>query len=61
MRKSTCLFASCLLFTVINAKQQPERQNAIKDAFLHAWDGYKQYAFGHDELKPISNTPSDSR
>ncbi|KAI8882041.1 glycoside hydrolase family 47 protein [Backusella circina FSU 941] len=61
MRKSTCLIASCLFFTFINANQQPERQNAIKDAFLHAWNGYKRYAYGHDELKPVSNTPSDSR
>jgi hypothetical protein len=27
-------------------------------AFLHAWDGYKQYAWGQDELKPISKTSS---
>ncbi|HUX61869.1 MAG TPA: glycoside hydrolase family 47 protein, partial [Ignavibacteriaceae bacterium] len=26
----------------------------IKNEFLHAWDGYKKYAWGHDELKPIS-------
>ena len=27
--------------------------------FLHAWNGYKQYAWGHDELKPLSKTHSD--
>jgi len=27
--------------------------------FLHAWNGYKQYAWGHDELKPLSKTYSD--
>jgi hypothetical protein len=26
----------------------------VKTEFLHAWDGYKKYAWGHDELKPIS-------
>ncbi len=26
----------------------------IREAFLHAWDGYAQYAWGHDELKPLS-------
>lgn len=26
------------------------------DAFLHAWAAYKKYAWGHDELKPISQT-----
>lgn len=31
----------------------------IKNEFLHAWDGYKKYAWGHDELKPISETYKD--
>ncbi|KAI8073291.1 glycosyl hydrolase family 47-domain-containing protein [Gongronella butleri] len=31
------------------------RQNAIKDAFLHAWRGYSEHAMGHDELKPVTN------
>ena len=29
-------------------------QEKIVEAFLHAWTGYKQYAWGHDELKPLS-------
>ena len=28
----------------------------VKDAFLHAWSGYKQYAWGTDALKPLSKT-----
>lgn len=31
----------------------------VKAAFLHAWDGYKKYAWGHDELKPLSKTYYD--
>lgn len=31
-----------------------ERQKAVLDAFKHAWHGYKQYAWGHDNLKPLS-------
>ncbi|XP_068104857.1 endoplasmic reticulum mannosyl-oligosaccharide 1,2-alpha-mannosidase isoform X2 [Hyperolius riggenbachi] len=31
-----------------------ERQEAVIEAFRHAWTGYKQFAWGHDELKPIS-------
>jgi mannosyl-oligosaccharide alpha-1,2-mannosidase len=38
-----------------------ERAAAVKEAFTHAWDGYSKYAFGHDELHPVSNTYSDSR
>jgi mannosidase alpha-like ER degradation enhancer 2 len=26
----------------------------VRAEFLHAWNGYKQYAWGHDELKPLS-------
>lgn len=37
------------------------RANAVKEAFQHAWDGYKKYAFPHDELHPVSNGYGDSR
>eukprot|EP00118_Oscarella_pearsei_P028265 m.1786 g.1786 ORF g.1786 m.1786 type:complete len:620 (+) comp7842_c0_seq1:46-1905(+) len=36
-----------------------ERQNAVVAAFKHAWKGYKTYAWGHDELKPISKSYSE--
>ena len=26
---------------------------------LHAWNGYKKYAWGHDALKPLSQKPFD--
>ncbi|KAF7585273.1 maturation of Asn-linked oligosaccharides protein [Aspergillus hancockii] len=37
------------------------RADAVKEAFVHAWDGYKRYAYPHDELHPISNGYGDSR
>jgi mannosyl-oligosaccharide alpha-1,2-mannosidase len=36
-----------------------ERQEKVVEAFLHAWKGYKDYAWGHDHLKPISKTYND--
>ncbi|XP_032396262.1 endoplasmic reticulum mannosyl-oligosaccharide 1,2-alpha-mannosidase isoform X1 [Etheostoma spectabile] len=33
-----------------------DRLEAVRDAFRHAWKGYKEYAWGHDELKPISRS-----
>lgn len=33
------------------------RQKSVVDAFSHAWKGYKKYAWGRDELKPISHQP----
>jgi hypothetical protein len=38
-----------------------ERSDAVKAAFEFAWNGYKKYAFPHDELHPVSNSYSDSR
>jgi hypothetical protein len=31
----------------------------VKDEFLHAWSGYRQYAWGHDALLPLSKAPRD--
>lgn len=31
----------------------------VKTEFLHAWDNYKRYAWGHDELRPLGKTPFD--
>jgi len=31
----------------------------IKAEILHAWRGYERYAWGHDELKPVTKTAHD--
>jgi mannosidase alpha-like ER degradation enhancer 2 len=31
----------------------------VREEFLHAWRGYERYAWGHDELKPVSRTARD--
>jgi ER degradation enhancer, mannosidase alpha-like 2 len=33
--------------------------DSVKAEFLHAWNGYKKYCWGHDDLKPISKTCRD--
>ncbi|CAF0845338.1 unnamed protein product [Adineta ricciae] len=35
-----------------------ERQIAVRDAMRHAWKAYRTYAWGFDELEPISKRPS---
>ncbi|KAF8408915.1 hypothetical protein HHK36_004985 [Tetracentron sinense] len=35
------------------------RQQNVKEAFIHAWSGYKKYAMGHDELMPLSQRGID--
>jgi mannosidase alpha-like ER degradation enhancer 2 len=36
-----------------------QRANEVRQEFLHAWNGYKKYAWGHDDLKPLSKTHHD--
>jgi ER degradation enhancer, mannosidase alpha-like 2 len=36
-----------------------EMADRVRQEFLHAWNGYKQYAWGHDALKPLSKTARD--
>ncbi|PHT55617.1 Mannosyl-oligosaccharide 1,2-alpha-mannosidase MNS3, partial [Capsicum baccatum] len=43
-------------------RKEPEwvaRQQKVKDAFIHAWSGYKAYAMGYDELMPLSRRGVD--
>src|SRR5215470_13650493 len=45
------------------AKPAPDGDRAmaarVRQEFLHAWNGYRKYAWGHDELKPLSKTSRD--
>ncbi|KAK7143301.1 hypothetical protein R3I93_014455 [Phoxinus phoxinus] len=36
-----------------------DRVEAVREAFRHAWKGYKAFAWGHDELKPLSKTHAE--
>jgi len=36
------------------APDDAEMANRVRQEFLHAWDAYKRYAWGHDELRPLS-------
>jgi mannosidase alpha-like ER degradation enhancer 2 len=38
---------------------QPATPAAVRAEFLHAWNGYKKYAWGHDDLKPLSKSYHD--
>lgn len=35
------------------------RQYAVVQSFKHAWKGYKEHAWGHDNVKPVSGMISD--
>src|SRR3977135_41198 len=38
---------------------KPQLANEVRSEFLHAWNGYKKYAWGHDDLKPLSRSYHD--
>ncbi|KAJ4363652.1 hypothetical protein N0V83_009948 [Neocucurbitaria cava] len=37
-----------------NRAERLHRQTAVKEAFLHTWKGYKQYAWLQDEVTPVT-------
>ena len=41
------------------AAADPQMAERVKFEFLHAWNGYRQYAWGHDALLPLSNGAHD--
>ncbi|MGH9363524.1 MAG: glycoside hydrolase family 47 protein, partial [Thermoanaerobaculia bacterium] len=41
------------------APDRAELAARVRDELLHAWRGYERYAWGHDELKPLSKAPPD--
>ncbi|KAF9186375.1 hypothetical protein BGZ51_002069 [Haplosporangium sp. Z 767] len=36
------------------------RLKAVRDGFAHAWNGYKEHAWGHDEVLPVSGGYKDN-
>ena len=57
------VYGFCLVLLLLPGAvqaQQPKKLAAeVKAEFLHAWNGYKKYAWGHDDLKPLSKTHHD--
>uniref|UniRef100_A0A8R1DSL1 alpha-1,2-Mannosidase n=1 Tax=Caenorhabditis japonica TaxID=281687 RepID=A0A8R1DSL1_CAEJA len=51
-----CSPAPKLRFQPVFEGPTNDRQKAVVRAFQHAWMGYKKYAWGHDELKPVSKS-----
>src|SRR6266404_1937226 len=35
---------------------KPQLANQVRAEFRHAWEGYKKYAWGHDDLKPLTKS-----
>ena len=59
MRILKTLLLLLLLPVMLYGQQQRKLAAEVKAEFLHAWTGYKKYAWGHDDLKPLSKTYHD--
>ncbi len=66
--KRTALLLVVALLSSSSAAGQARRAAAfdrralaaeVRAEFLHAWRGYERYAWGHDELRPLSKTYHD--
>jgi len=44
--------------SAVDAKWSNQAQE-VREAFQHAWRGYRHHAWGHDELKPLSHQGKD--
>jgi mannosidase alpha-like ER degradation enhancer 2 len=60
-----CLFTALAAAPNCASGQQPPvtdpgpMAKQVRGEFLYAWDAYKKYAWGHDELRPLSHTARD--
>jgi len=59
------LFAALLTFATHGCSKSRQDQHAqelaarVRTEFLHAWNNYERYAWGHDALRPLSKTARD--
>jgi len=43
----------------VDTQESARLAGEVKAEFLHAWNGYRKYAWGHDDLAPLSQKPHD--
>jgi mannosidase alpha-like ER degradation enhancer 2 len=55
----TLLLVASSFATLAQTIDKKAMAEQVRAEFKHSWDGYKQYCWGHDDLKPISKTCRD--
>ncbi|KAJ9055741.1 hypothetical protein DSO57_1000599 [Entomophthora muscae] len=45
----------------VDEDEMDRRREEVRGAFLHAWEGYENIAFGSDEVRPLSNATVNDR
>ena len=56
MQRLLVCFVVLLLTSGALAQDRQALAKEVKAEFQHAWNGYKQYAWGNDDLKPLSKS-----
>lgn len=52
--------ASAAVLPLLGAMPKPQTiAQQVRNEFLHAWQGYRRFAWGYDEVKPVSGTGSN--
>src|SRR5689334_8179583 len=62
IRLLALIVIGCLLAPITSAQARVNKDalaEQVRAEFLHAWNGYKKYTWGHDDLKPLSKTYHD--
>ncbi len=60
MQKATVAFLMVIiLFASLMSQEKDVTAEGVRKEFLHAWNGYKKYAWGHDALMPLSKKSHD--
>ncbi|WP_348264643.1 glycoside hydrolase family 47 protein [Telmatobacter sp. DSM 110680] len=57
--KAAAASSSSAPVTTMSDAEKAEMAERVRAEALHAWNGYKKYAWGHDALKPLSMKPFD--
>jgi mannosidase alpha-like ER degradation enhancer 2 len=57
--KSAPVTSATVAAKPMSEAEKAEMAERVRMETLHAWDGYKKYAWGHDALKPLSKQPFD--
>ncbi|MCM3902389.1 MAG: glycoside hydrolase family 47 protein [Pyrinomonadaceae bacterium] len=62
IKSITLLLIFLISAPIANSQPTPNKQRLaaeVKSEFLHAWNGYKKYAWGHDDLRPLTKSFHD--
>ncbi|MBE3048089.1 glycoside hydrolase family 47 protein [Candidatus Bathyarchaeota archaeon] len=58
---TTWLSLTALASVATAAVADAAKMNAVEEVFRRTWKGYREHAWGHDSLKPVSNGYTDDR